>query len=54
MVRSMLLRNSQIRAFDKFFIDAILMLAGPEFRQLMTEELERETGGRANWGVCRV
>ena len=29
-------------------IDSILMLAGPEFRQLMREELERDPGERAN------
>ena len=29
-------------------IDSILMLAGPEFRKLMREELERDPGERAN------
>ena len=29
-------------------IDSILMLAGPEFRYLMTEELQRDPGERAN------
>ena len=29
-------------------IDSILMLAGPEFRELMREELERDPGERAN------
>ena len=29
-------------------IDSILMLAGPELRKLMREELERDPGERAN------
>ena len=29
-------------------IDSILMLAGPEFRYLMAEELKRDPGERAN------
>ena len=37
-----------LQATTMTLIDSILMLAGPEFRQLMREELERDPGERAN------